>query len=227
MTQYNISRRSMLKSAGSIVAFGAIGSVPASAQKSSQVRLIEAGVTYNVPERDDYKAYHHDSTPQYVVDPDEDTLTILPEMTESLQQKLGRGSTVAAGKNVSKGPGTVVPAQDTTQIPVRTGSKLQPSSTIQTDSSVTLPEVALDSSESRPQMSINGQQVQAEGLTQVSLSPQTVELKTRTVLDERVDNDQIPPEQRALKTVEGSVTVDVVPEVAVRDYGTLDIAELR
>lgn len=224
------TRRQILQSISTTGAVAMLGTA-AGAAPGPSVRLVEAGLRYDVPERSDYERTHTDSRPPYTVDAAENRLLVLPRAAKSVEQQLDADGVVdervaGAADRVH----VVEPDARTGSLPVSLTGRKRIMDVVHLADDHRLPTVTLH-------WNANGTAatVQSEGRVElaagesktIELEPETVDVRTVTKLDERRESDHVPDDRLSLKTERGTATVDATPIVEVVDHGTLALERME
>lgn len=216
------SRRQLLRTVASSSAIVTLGASEVAAKLS--VRLVEAGVKYEVPERSDYDGIHIDSRPPYTVDHDNNNL-VISESSDVLQEDQSALIDESEAKEMSSveigGSGKQVKA-----IPVSLSSRLRVMNAISLTSKHQLPTVTLhwNGESVTANIQSKGEIELSPGATkQVSLEEENVEARTIRVTDEIAEIEGIPERALGPKREFGSVDVNVTPVIKMVDYGELTV----
>lgn len=226
MRDSTIDRRTVLKSVGVAGALTGPQVVRASVDERDTVRLVEAGVVFDVPDGHPYLRFTTDGRPTYGVDRDRVLLSALVD--RSVRRTVLDNDVLVNADGVGAPP-AATDAGATTSLPTALDSRHRTRAFVTLDEPVEPPRVEVSRRG-------DGFQVAGSGFTERltpgttierRLDPRPVTVRTERVLDERVDNESVPPAERGLKTERGTVTVDAVPTVVARDYGELTVALLN
>lgn len=226
MTRDTPARRDVLTAIGTTGVTALVG--PAAAASGDSVRVVEVYRTYDLPESSRYQKYHWDELPPYTVD--EDRGTVRPVGQESLPTGDSPGVNGPDGSpGVAQASERAFGGEETTSLVTRTAPRGRTAETVALARPFSPPEFGVEvGPEGTTVDHPNGRATAARGEgASFGADVGTVSVETSRTLDETVDNPDIPPGQRALKTVGGTVEVDAELSVRVRDFGDLTVLPSR
>lgn len=225
MNESNIDRRTVLKSVAFAGSVGSPGLVTGDLIDRGSVRLLEAGVVYDVPDDHSYAGYRTDGRPSYAVDAHGDRVLLSPLTDVTVRRTLLDNSAVVNASKVTSPPATVENPPETS-LPTALDRQLRVTSGVTLDEPFEPSQLEIDRQGSEFFVSGSGFTDRLTPGTTVErcLEPLRVTVKTERFLDEQVDDESVPPAERGLKMEQGTLVVDATPTVFIRDYGELSVA---
>lgn len=220
------TRRDVLTTIGAAGVTSLVG--PAAAAPGESARIVEVYRTYDLPESRTYDKFHWDALPPYVVD--EERGTVRPVGSDSLPTGDEAGVNGPDGApGVARGREQVFGGDETSSLVTRTAPRGRTAETVSLARPFSPPRFGVTvESDGTAVDHPNGQARAIRGEeTAFSVDVGTVSVQTVRTLDETVDDPDIPPGQRAMKTVRGTTEVPAELSVRVRDFGELTVAPPR
>lgn len=208
------TRRRLLRSAALAGSVAAVGPTVAGDDGRS-VRLVEAGIRYDVPDGEEYDRVHVDARPQYTVRPR------ARELVASDPAALETDGSIASGRTTIDGAGEPVrllPTALTSRKRVRAGVALAEDHR--------LPEVVLEPDAAETTVDVpSGDRFDLPkgSAREIALPSETVAVRTRAASDERATVRSAPAWHAGRVQEEGAATVEAVPVVAITDHGDLSV----
>lgn len=230
MTSPDINRRDLMKSVG-VSSLAATGVVQGFRREElGKARIIETGIVYAIPERDDYHEVHLDERYQYYVHPETHEVNVFKVPNLSKKALVDDDIVVNGDEMAATAPPTsITDTEPSRLLPTELGSYFRRTRGV----------ILENPRPERPFIArLTGQRIQLEanefavdhppGETRTYELPTTrMTVETKTVTDELVDAEEIPENQRSRKTEYGTVTVEATPTLHVRDRGEMTIVDLE
>lgn len=224
------TRRQVLHGISTTGAVAMLGTAGAAGQRPS-VRLVEAGIRYDLPVRSDYDRVHTDSRPPYTVDEEADRLLVLPRAAKAVESTLATDGVVdERASGADEQVHVVEPHVRTRSLPVSLTARKRVVDSVRLADDHALPTVTLHWNENGAAATVQSGgriDVPAGGSKTVELAPESVDVRTVTKLDERRENDHVPDDRLSLKTEYGAATVEATPVVEFVDHGTLTLERME
>lgn len=218
----SVARRTFLRSSA-VAGTGAIGIGTASAKSDSesinQIRLIEAGVEYDVPSYEDPEYAVHsvsiDDRQEYAHDADTQQIHLLPSSSQRTIDAFENANVVVrtpSNELIPTGRGELLHLNtgETRILSTKLSRDLRPITGIELDGSVTGPSVSLETG--RTVSVADRTAVAPEKQTAVDLDEDSAPIRTAAKRD--------PSETR-------TVSLSVTPQVRVRNHGVVDVIDSR
>lgn len=224
----NPSRRRILQAistTGAVTLFGA----SRAAASSPGVRVVEAGIRYDTPDREDYVRYHVDSRPPYTVATNRNELIVLANASDSLAQEVaGRG--LVDEQSIGRGARTPIggSGKRVRTLPTGLSARMRVSEKLQLTEEHRLPTVTVHWNANGAAATVQGSgriDLAAGEHRQVELDPETVTVKTATTTDDIVPVEGVPEHKWGPAREYGTVDVTATPVVELVDHGTLSVTE--
>lgn len=224
------TRRNVLKALGTtVITSNVAGQV--SATTTDRVRVVEAGLRYEVPQVDGLETVHTDSRPPYTVQPDKGRVLLLKNASNRDRSRIRGSENLFDEKPVaSQGKAEIAPAGDSVRtLPIALTSRMRPVEVVLLAKPLQFPSVTVQGQEETPLIT-----TQSKGTTDllpgervtVGLPDQKAEVQTSRVVGD-VMNDELPERLRGLKREEGSKTVMVSPVLEAINHGFLKVDQQR
>lgn len=222
------TRRDVLKIAGTASAMSGFA-ISAAAKEGKQVRVVEAGLRYEVPSNDAYDVVLPDSRPPFTVDVNKRKLFVLntaaPSTISRIQEadELLVEQSVGSRSDVTVGPNTGV----LKALPTELSSRMRATRAVQLESPVRAPIVTINSNANAPALnveSIGTVELTVGEKTEVRLDPVTAEARTTHVVGE-ASVEGVPEFMQGLKREQDSVEIEVTPIVEAINHGELRVEQ--
>jgi len=230
MKNNKINRRKLLKTTGAVSGFVFAGSVRATKTDYGAVRLVEVGVEYDLPERDDYQRTNVDGDPRYFVDPSQDRIVLTPSLPDHVERVFEVNDHVIGGIGVNSAPVSVTRSGPVRSITTDIGGGRRPTERIQLVDPHQPPSIriqqgaggklTLDVENSRRTLKIGIDE-------RFQLDTRSVTALTAKLTDRTADFDDIPEHRLGRITEYGEVDVQAVPTVSIKDYGEMSVVRIQ
>lgn len=223
MSENNIQRRDILKTVGAASAFGVVGTVRGAQADKGSVRLVELGITYDLPQGYKYQRVHVEGKSLYQVDGD--TVTLDSLASEEVRSAFVGNDVVVNGVGRTTLPSDTGTIGTVEAVPTALAARNDPHELTHLTESHKLPDVRVEATGDGPTVVAEGvRQTLSPGAEREFLLPtQTVSAETIQVTDEIAEIEGVPEHKWGPKTEYGSVEVEAVPTVKVQDHGELDL----
>jgi hypothetical protein len=225
------TRRDVLKTTASAAVVGGLATTPVTADPEGTFHVVEAGLQYDIPDMPNLNRVHTDSRPPYTVRESENTLLVARRAPDSLVDDAeSKGALVAeqpTGPGQSRGLG---PSESVGTLPEGLTSRMRSRGGVHLAESHRPPRVAVRWNGRTATVVVTGEpnhRIDPGTTSSVRLQTRTVEAETVRLLDERVDNEDIPEYRRAKKREYGTTEIDVTPVVKVTHHGELDAVRTK
>lgn len=219
-------RRDVLKAIGTVSMAGGLSTVAAAADR---VRVVEAGLRYEVPDNDDYVEVHPDSRPPYTVNDERGRLLVLNTASARDRSHIRGASELANERSVQTGARVRVGPRDgkLDGLPTSLTARMRPKRVVNLDSPVRAPTVAV-----HPNADGVVLEVESRGTTDlpvgerttVSLDPLRATARTTHVVGE-ASVDGVPDHMQGLERRYDSVEIEVTPVVEAINHGELQVKQ--
>lgn len=224
----HFKRRKVLQTAG-LASFGVISTQTSSGNTSTDqtsIRLIEANITSDINISDDVIQPHIDVPHKYIVTSD-GFLRFNHIISDKEKELLkNRPSIIFANGKLSRSANLLNPVKYDT-FPVETTTGYRHSKAVKLEEPVIGENVVINSSKENPHIKIgdNKRDLDPNEEYEFELDEQEVLVKKATVLDEKIENEDIRKELRANKVKYEKVERTITPKVLVKDRGEVPIEE--
>lgn len=223
MTQ-ETTRRDVLKIAGTASAVSGLA-LTATANEGERVRVVEAGLRFEVPDNDDYERVNPDSRPPYTVDETERKLVVLNTASPADESRIQETGDLLDERSAGRADEVAVGPRDgqLKALPTELSSRMRVKRAVQLDSPVRAPTVTLRANTNAPALSVEGEGVVELGIgerTEVRLDPVTAEARTSHVVG-KASIEGVPEHMQGLKRERDSVEVEATPVVEAVNHGEL------
>jgi hypothetical protein len=223
----NFNRRGVLKAAGVTGSLVLTGNVQATDTGYGPVRLVEVGIEYDVENRGTYHTSNIDGNPGYFVDSQREAVVLYTPVLEDVARAFEAEDTVIGALDVVSTPARVTrsgPVREITTIvqqrrPVKRLHLAEPHQPPEVDVRETGDDLVLVAEGGRVAIPYGTE-------TPVELASRTVAARTFTVTDETVEIEAVPEHRWGPRTEYGSVEVEAVPTVTVKDHGELAVEKI-
>lgn len=178
MTQ-ETTRRDVLKIAGTASAVSGLA-LTATAKEGERVRVVEAGLRFEVPSNDDYDLVLPDSRPPYTVDEAERKLLVLNTVSPADASRIQESGDLLDERSAIAADEVTVGPQDSRlkTLPTDLSSRMRMTRAVQLDSPVRAPTVTLHANANAPALNVESEGVFELGVgerTEVRLDPITAQ----------------------------------------------------
>ena len=223
-----LTRREALKAIGVAGSLTTTGVLTDQQTPYGTVRLIEAGIEYDLPNGYNYNTYHLDGQPMYHVGADGTRLFLTRSAPASVRRLFAKSDVITSGDRVTGTPGVLTNTRPTKGVTTKLASGARPVIGVALAESHTKPTIEIRRLDQTPVIATKTveKEVTSDLETSHSVKPREITAETRHVLDERVDDESVPMHERALKTEYRDVQVEAVPKVRIRDHGELTVMDV-
>ncbi|MGM0591177.1 MAG: hypothetical protein ACQETI_06010 [Halobacteriota archaeon] len=232
MTRTTPRRRDVLRAVGTtgLVGGGFVGVTGRGrATPGDGSRIVEVGLSFDVPDRDDYHAVHADHRLPYSLDPTTGTVSVADHASTATRRLFERGDVVVVTDSVRTPPVTRT-ASEVLELPVELTARCRVLSRLRLAAPTTVPSLTVrrdPDGRGRSRLLVRAGDVErrlsSPGVTTLALSSRSVRVRTVRYTSERVDDATIPAHRRALTRETDTVTVEATPFVVVNDLGPLSL----
>lgn len=226
MAKSNISRREVVKVLGASGTLSTVGAGMAIAETGDEVRLLEVGLKYSLPDREDYHKYFTEGTSKYSVNPRKETVTLFRTLRSETRSRIKESSVVVAGQDkFLTSTGTLVEGGKRNSLPTGLNLKNQPNEFLYLSSDHKQPPIRATITDKEVSVTVNGHTLKPTQSEVYELPKKEVHGETVTVTDEHAEIEGVPEHQLGPKQTFNSVKLTVAPKLVIEDHGTLSIKE--
>lgn len=223
MTQ-ETTRRDVLKIAGTASAVSGLA-LTTTAKESERVRVVEAGLRFEVPSNDDYDFVLPDSRPPYTVDEVERKLLVMNTASPGDASRIQESEDLLDERSATAADEVTVGPQDgrLKTLPTDLSSRMRVTKAVQLDSAVRAPTVTLHANANAPALNVEGKGAVELGVgdrTEVRLDPITAQARTSQVVG-KASIEGVPEHMEGLKRERDSVEIEATPVVETVNHGEL------
>lgn len=223
----NPSRRQVLRGVSSAGALAVFGTAGASAAGDPSLRVVEAGIRYDVPDRDDLERYHVDSRPQYTVRANQNELQLTSRASEELASKLDGGAFVDE-QSAGTGASTEIHGsnREVRELPTALSARMRVMEQITLESPIRLPTVTVHANANGAAATVESKgriDLETGSRTTVELDPVSVSAKTAVTTDEVVPLEGVPEHLWGPTEEVGTAEIQATPVVELVDHGELTV----
>lgn len=218
------TRRDVLKATGAASAISGFA-LTATASENQLVRVVEAGIRYEVPPNDSYDGVHLDSRPPYTVDTDERKLVVLNTASQSTTSRIRESTNLLDEMAIDSGDETSVGPRDGTlsALPTELSSRMRVMHAVSLVSPIRVPTVTLHQNANAPVLNVESEgvvELPVGERTEVRLDSVAAEARTTHVVG-KVSIEGVPEFMEGLKREQDSVEIEATPVVEAINHGEL------
>jgi hypothetical protein len=225
------TRREVLRATAATGAVATTIGSRAGATTTPTVRTVEAGLYYDLEIEDDYSWSRLDSRSPFTVDDRRKQLVIADRASESLERDIVNAGALFDEQPVQKGQSTdAAPDSETVEtLPTEVSTRMRPMEGVSLSSAHRLPQIRIERDGAVPRLvSPSGTtELESGADREVRLEPQTVEVTTVRITDEKVPIEGRPEHRWGPKREYDSVEVEATPVIEVADHGDLTITRRK
>lgn len=220
------TRRDVLRRTAAATTVGAATSTQVSAEPDGRLRVVEAGLRYDVPDEPSLQTGHVDSRPPYTVNAAGDQILVDDDVRSEFTEDALRKGALAA--EVPTALGTRRELGDETrltELPVGLTSRMRSRGYVSLASEIETPAASVMPTGEATKLVVAGERtrrVEAGSSVTIELDPETVTARTVRV-GERVDRPDIPNYQRARQLDFDTTRIEVTPVFELVDHGRVDL----
>jgi hypothetical protein len=224
----NLNRRDVLKAAGVTGSIVLASNVQATDTGYGPVRFVEVGVEYDVESRGTYHTSNVDGNPGYFVDSQREAVVLYTPVLEDVARPFEARDTVIGALDVASAPTRVTRPGPVREIATGVVQRRRPVEHLHLTEPHQPPDVHVREAGGELLLVAEGDQVaiSPDTETAVELAPRTVAARTFTVTDQTVEIEAVPEHRWGPRAEYGSVEVEAVPTVTVRDHGELSVERI-
>lgn len=224
------TRRDILKIAGTASAVSGLA-ITSTANEGERVRVVEAGIRYEIPSNNDYDIVNPDSRPPYTVDKEDRKLIVLNNAASSTSSRIKEASALVDEQSAgSADEVSVGPRNETIRaLPTDLSSRMRAKRAVQLDSPLRAPTVTLRMNANAPTLNVESKgtvELPVGERTEVRLNPITAEARTTHVVGE-ASIEGVPDFMQGLKREQDSVEIEATPVVEAVNHGELVVEQQR
>lgn len=218
------TRRDVLKAAGTASAMSGFA-LTATASESQRIRVVEAGIRFDVPPNDDYDGVHIDSRPPYTVNSKERKFVLLNNASPSTTSQIRDSTSLFDERTVDSGDEVSVGPQDGTlsALPTELSSRMRVMRAVGLVSPIRAPTVMIHQNANAPVLNVESEgvvELPVGERTEVRLDPVAAEARTTHVVG-KVSIEGTPEFMEGLKREQDSVEIEATPVVEAINHGEL------
>lgn len=222
------TRRDLLKIAGTASAMSGLA-LTSTAAEGDRVRVIEAGLRFEVPDNDDYDLVLPDSRPPYTIDQNERKLVILNTASPADASQIQETRDLLDERSAGAADEVTVGPRDgqLKALPTELSSRMRAKEAVHLDSPMQAPTVTLRASGNVPTLNVESEdtvELEVGDRTKIHLDPVTAEARTSHVVGE-ASIEGVPEYMQGLKRERDSVEIEATPIVEAVNHGELVVDE--
>lgn len=224
------TRRDVLKIAGTASAVSGLA-LTATAEEGKRVRVVEAGLRFEVPENDEYDRVNPDSRPPFTIDETQRKLVVLNTASPADTSRIRDSSDLIGERSASSADEVAVGPQDGTlkALPTELSSRMRVKRAVQLDSPVRIPTITIHANANAPALNVEGEgaiELDVGERIERRLDPITADARTSRVVGQ-ASIEGVPEHVQGLKRERDSVEIEATPVVEAVNHGELVVEEQR
>lgn len=230
MEDHQINRRKLLKAAGTAGGLALAGNVQAVTTDHGPVRLVEVGIEYDLPERDDYRRTNIDGNPGYFVDSSQERIVLTTPLPDNVERVFQANEHVVGSVGIDSAPTSVTGSDPVHEVITEVRQGRRPTESVHLVEPHRPPRVEIqhDQNGELTLLAEGNRETLEPGVEKTyRLDTQPVVAKTARHTDETADVEGIPEYRLGPKTEYGEVEVEAVPIVSVKDHGELPVVKVQ
>lgn len=219
------TRRDVLKLAGTASAVSGLA-ITATADESERVRVVEAGLRFEVPSNDEYDLVLPDSRPPYTVDEEERKLVVLNTASPETASRIRNAGDILDERTAAE---VAVGPRDgrVKALPTELSSRMRAKRAVRLAEPSRVPTVSLDAGANVPVLNAGSKEpveLAAGERRELRLDPVAARARTSRVVGEATV-DGVPEFMQGLKRERDSVDIEATPVVEAINHGELVVEE--
>lgn len=221
------TRRDVLKAAGTASALSGFA-LTATASEGHRVRVVEAGIRFDVPPNDNYDGIHVDSHPPFTIDAKERKLIVLNSASSATRSRIHESTDLLDERSADANDEITVGPRDGVllALPTELSARMRVKRAVQLDSPVRIPTVTLNPGPNSAMLNVESKEpvkLAVGERSELRLDPVTAQARTSRVVGEATV-EGVPEFMQGLERERDSVEIEATPIVEAINHGEL-IAE--
>lgn len=224
---HTVKRRDVLKASGVTGAGALVGLVEARDAGYGEVRLVEAGVEYDLLPDDRFRRVGVNGDPQYFLRESGDVVLRTPLPAE-VERTFRESDTVVATGRIHAPPVQFVGLAPDRELTTRTAGVRVPTDRLKLAEPHVGPEISVVERGSDPVVTVAGERRRTTpgDRLEFALPTRTVRVETKELGDEPADVEGVSDHRVGQQLEFGEVAVEATPTVTVADHGRVSVLEL-
>lgn len=220
----NYNRRDVIKKSSTV---GVLASpiLNSNLNKPPSTRVIEAALTYDIQNEDNYERFHTDSRPPYTIDHSKQQLVPLESASNNFKKQIHASSNLALEQPANNNQTVNLVGKTTKRkaLPIKHSGRYRPKQSVFLDEQIQYPNAVVHLNSNAPALNIPNHgniTLPVKEQREIELAPITVDIRNkgarRRSIDGTSDSD----------TNQRSTTVEATPRIHAINHGELTIKPL-